>query len=520
MPSTSENSGGGGGTGAASSDRPHQSGAANASNSQAKKSAVRNEYPDTIARPVKSVTFPPHHRLTIAEVFDAKTGNINLELIRNHFIAEGRLSNECAAKLICDGTAMLKAEPTMLDIDAPITVCGDIHGQYYDLMKLFEVAGDPKNTRFLFLGDYVDRGYFSAECVLYLWALKLTYPTTMFLLRGNHECRHLTEYFTFKQECLIKYSEQFYEHCAESFDALPLAGLLNGQFLCLHGGISPELRTLDDIRAIDRFTEPPPYGPMCDIIWSDPHEDYGNERTGDQYTNNSVRGCSFFYTYNAVVEFLTNNNLLSIIRAHEAQDAGYKMYRKNQATGFPSLITIFSAPNYLDVYNNKAAVLKYENNIMNIRQFNASNHPYWLPNFMDVFTWSLPFVGEKVTEMLINILSICSDEETGDKNKDFHEGRELINDIEEQERVRKAEVRTRLQKKIVAIGKMAKYFHTLREESETVLQLKGLTPGGKLPSGALSQGSTSLNTHLTSVSNFDDAKALDRINERMPARKK
>ena len=106
----------------------------------------------------------------------------------------------------------------------------------------------------------------------------------------------------------------------------------------------------------------------------------------EQYMNNSVRGCSFFYTYTAVVEFLTNNNLLSIIRAHEAQDAGYKMYRKNQATGFPSLITIFSAPNYLDVYNNKAAVLKYENNIMNIRQFNASNHPYWLPNFMDVFT--------------------------------------------------------------------------------------------------------------------------------------
>jgi len=462
-------------------------GAGPSSSSQAIK---RNEYPDTVERPVKSVSVPPTQRLDINDIFDPQTGEIQLEVLRTHFIKEGRLTERCANKLVNDGTEILRAEPTMVDIEAPITVCGDIHGQYFDLMKLFEVAGDPKNTRFLFLGDYVDRGYFSAECVLYLWALKITYPNSMYLLRGNHECRHLTEYFTFKQECVIKYSDLFYENCVKSFDALPLAGLLNGQFLCLHGGIGPELRTLDDIRAIDRFTEPPPYGAMCDIIWSDPHEDYGNERTSEMYTTNSVRGCSFFYTYNAIVEFLTNNGLLSIIRAHEAQDAGYKMYRKNQATGFPSLITIFSAPNYLDVYNNKAAVLKYENNIMNIRQFNASNHPYWLPNFMDVFTWSLPFVGEKVTEMLINILNICSNEETDTSAPEEEEvdANAILEDLAESERLRKAEIRMRLQKKIVAIGKMAKYFNTLREESETVLQLKGLTPGGRLPPGALAKG--------------------------------
>ncbi|KAF8509074.1 calcineurin in complex with Akap79 peptide [Hysterangium stoloniferum] len=322
----------------------------------------------------------------------------NLDFLKAHFCNEGRLTEDQALHILEGTTDILQEEPNVLEIDVPVIICGDIRGQYYDLMKVFEIGGDPVETRYLFLGNYVDNGYFSIECVLYIWALKMCFPESIFLLRGSYECHHSMDYFSFKLECSRKYSERIYEACMQSFCALPLASILNEQFLCIHGGISPELQTMDDIGKINRFQEPPMQSLMCDIFWSDPIEIFGKEENPQEcFLPNSLRGCSYFFTYRAASEFLERNNLLCIIRAHEAQNAGYRSYRKPAATQaqFPAVITLFSAPNYLDVHNNKAAIISYGGKVMYIHPFSASPHPYWLPGFQDAFSWSLPLVGER-----------------------------------------------------------------------------------------------------------------------------
>ena len=250
---------------------------------------------------------------------------------------------------------------------------------------------------------------------------------------------------------------------------------------------------------------------MCDILWADPLEEFGQEKNSDFFIHNHVRGCSYFFSYPSACSFLEKNNLLSIIRAHEAQDAGYRMYRKTRTTGFPSVMTIFSAPNYLDVYNNKAAVLKYENNVMNIRQFNCTPHPYWLPNFMDVFTWSLPFVGEKITDMLIAILNTCSKEElepeSSGPSPPIPETPPLDKDTESTDAKRRA-----IKNKILAIGRLSRVFQVLREESERVTELKTAS-GGKLPAGTLMLGAEGIKQ---AIHNFEDARKVDLQNERLP----
>lgn len=144
------------------------------------------------------------------------------KVLRDHLGKEGKISKDDCHQLLNDSLSMLKKEPNLLKLKDPVTVVGDIHGQYYDFIKLLDVGGDPENTKYLFLGDYVDRGSFSVEVVLLVYAIKLNYPKTVFLLRGNHECRQMTAFFNFRIEVLTKYDEETYNLFMDTFDVLPI----------------------------------------------------------------------------------------------------------------------------------------------------------------------------------------------------------------------------------------------------------------------------------------------------------
>lgn len=269
---------------------------------------------------------------------------------------------------------------------------------------MFEKVIDPKgieNTSLLFLGDYIDRGIFSLEVMILLYCLKLNYPKTVLMLRGNHESRAMTEHFTFRNEILHKFEEDVYELFIDSFEALPVAADVNGDYLCMHGGISPELSTKSDIDTINRHIEPPLHGFLCDLLWADPMED--KEARKMRFSKNTQRECSVKFGLEPVKEVLKKNNYISIIRAHQVQPDGYKMHRWGGNQAFPSVITVFSAPNYCNEYHNKGAVILIENDKMNIKQYKDVPTPFHLPNDMDLFRWSVPFLMEKVTDMFMNI---------------------------------------------------------------------------------------------------------------------
>lgn len=254
------------------------------------------------------------------------------------------------AKLCDMARDILIEESNIQSVSCPVTVCGDVHGQFYDLMELFHIGGKLPDTNFLFLGDYVDRGYYSVETVSLLVALKVRYKERIYMLRGNHETRQITQVYGFYDECLRKYGNaNVWKYFTDLFDYLPLSALIDKEIFCLHGGLSPSIQSLENVSSLDRVQEVPHEGAMCDLLWSDP-----DERAGQGI---SPRGAGYTFGQDIAEQFIHNNKLTLVARAHQLVMEGYNWCHDR------NVVTIFSAPNYCYRCGNQAAIMEIDEHL-------------------------------------------------------------------------------------------------------------------------------------------------------------
>ena len=254
-------------------------------------------------------------------------------------------------ELLCSKVQKIfEKQPVLLEISAPIKICGDIHGQYSDLLHLFENGLYPPESNYLFLGDYVDRGKQSIECICLLFAYKIKYPNNFYLLRGNHESKSINKIYGFYDECKRRYNVNLWKIFTEVFDWLPICALVEERILCMHGGISPDLRSLRQIQDISRPTDIPDKGLLCDLLWADPDDRI------DGWGDND-RGVSVTFGVGPVRTFLDTVNIDFIARAHQVVQDGYEFF------GDKDLVTIFSAPNYCGDYENAADIMSVDESL-------------------------------------------------------------------------------------------------------------------------------------------------------------
>ena len=264
---------------------------------------------------------------------------------------KGNCLPEHDVKELCDKVKeILIEESNVQPVSAPVIVCGDIHGQFFDLLELFRTGGEIPNSRYVFLGDYVDRGFNSVETLELLLCLKAKYPGHITLLRGNHESRQISFSYGFYEEIQHKYGNTNpWNYFMEIFDYMSIAAIIEGRIFCIHGGLSPSISTVDQIRLLNRKMEIPHEGPFCDLMWSDPDD--------IETWIMSCRGAGWIFGSKVVKEFNYINGLDLVCRAHQLVNEGYKFWFDDQ------LVTVWSAPNYCYRCGNKASILKLEKNL-------------------------------------------------------------------------------------------------------------------------------------------------------------
>ncbi|KAK2981879.1 hypothetical protein RJ640_010396 [Escallonia rubra] len=261
------------------------------------------------------------------------------------------LAEQEIRQLCVTAKGIFLSQPNLLELEAPINVCGDVHGQYPDLLRLFEHGGFPPDSNYLFLGDYVDRGKQCIETISLLLAYKIKFPDNFFLLRGNHECASINRIYGFYDECKRRFSVRLWKIFTDCFNCLPVAAIIDDKILCMHGGLSPEMDSLDQIRDIERPADVPDQGLLCDLLWADPDRDIKGWGEND-------RGVSFTFGVDKVAEFLQKHDIDLICRAHQVVEDGYEFFADRQ------LVTIFSAPNYCGEFNNAGALMHVDASLL------------------------------------------------------------------------------------------------------------------------------------------------------------
>ena len=274
--------------------------------------------------------------------------DIWLETVKN-----GTILPERELRILCEKVKeILIEESNVQPVKAPVTICGDIHGQFHDLLELFNKGGEIPNTRYIFMGDFVDRGFNSVETFQLLLCLKLKYPSHITLLRGNHETRQITTVYGFYDETIRKYGNANpWKYCTEVFDYLGIGAVVEGKIFCIHGGLSPEIKTIDQVRLIDRRMEIPHEGPFCDLMWSDPED--------IETWAMSPRGAGWLFGSRVTTEFNHINDISLIARAHQLVMDGFKYWFRDQ-----NLVTVWSAPNYCYRCGNVASILNVNDKLV------------------------------------------------------------------------------------------------------------------------------------------------------------